>query len=354
MRRILHIGMLLALFLGMAGYAIPAYASTPHSYTVLVGSENVSQGVSISSYFPQTVEIHAGDSITWMANSHEIHTVTFLAGEQLQPLIIPAPQGMASPFQINPLAAFPTPTNGQYDGQTYMNSGIMSTDPGSVPQFTLTFTIIGDFTYVCYVHGTMMSGVIKVVPDNVAVPTPAQVQAQGQAELQAAWQGVPNILAKARTQVVAPVKNPDGTFTRTITLGYMSGNVMVMQFFPSRMTVFPGDTVVWKLSSSDDIAPHTVTFFNGAADLPLVEIGFFQGQPVALVNPAVLFPSQAVEQGTPLNKTAFFNSGMLIPGVRNSFSMKIGNISGLINYVCILHDSSGMDASLFVVPRSSQ
>jgi plastocyanin len=350
MKKRFQLVIVLAMIMGMLGIALPAYASTPQTYTVLVGSDNVSNGVSISSFFPDTVKIHVGDSITWKANAHEIHTVTFLAGQKLEDLLIAAPDGMASPFQINPKAGFPTPTNGEYDGSTFMNSGILSTDPGFVTSFTLTFTHLGVFDYVCYVHGTMMSGEIDVVADSVAVPSPAQVQAQGQSQIQAAWHGVPKVLAQARAQVVPTVVNPDGTLTRTVILGYMSGNVMVMQFFPSHVTVHQGDTVVWKLSPSDDIAPHTVTFFNGAPDLPLVILGFDQGKPVLLINPAVLFPSQAVKQGTPLNSTDFFNSGMLIPGVMTSFALKIGDISGSISYSCILHDSSGMDATLFGVP----
>ncbi len=353
MRRIYRLGIVLAILAGMLGYALPAAASTPQNYTVLVGSENVSTGVSISSFFPNIVKIHVGDSITWKANAHEIHTVTFLAGQTLQPLLIPAPSGLASPLQINPLAAFPTPTNGQYDGSTYLNSGILSTDAGFATSFTLTFTHLGSFMYVCYVHGMMMSGEIDVVANSVAVLTPAQVTAQGQAQLQAAWLTVPNILAKARAQVVAPVLNPNGTLTYTVTLGYMSGNVMVMQFFPSHLTVHPGDKVVWKLSPSDDIAPHTVTFLNGHADLSLVVIAFYQGHPVALVNPAVLFPSQAVLQGMPLDNTHFFNSGILAPGQATSFTLKIGNASGTLTYQCLLHDSSGMIATLFVTPAGN-
>ena len=351
MKKLFQFGVLLVLIMGMAGISMPAYASTPQQYTVLVGSDNVSNGVTISSFFPTTVKIHVGDSITWKANTHEIHTVTFLAGQDLEDLIIPAPTGLASPFQINPKAAFPTPTNGQYDGSTYMNSGILSTDAGFVTTFTLTFTHLGVFNYVCYVHGMMMSGQINVVADSTAVPTPTQVQAQGQAQLQAAWKGVPVVLAKANAQVIAPVVNSNGTLTHTVTLGYMSGNIMVMKFFPGHLTVHPGDTVLWRLSPSDDLAPHTVTFFNGAPDLPLVTIAFYQNHPVALVNPAVLFPSQAVSQGKSLNRTDFFSSGMLIPGVMNSFSLKIGNISGTIAYECILHDSSGMAATLYVTPR---
>src|SRR5512141_1603720 len=101
MKKILHVGLLLTLFLGMFSFAIPAYASTPNNYTVLVGTENTTLGVSVMSYFPGTVRIHVGDSVTWVANTHEIHTVTFLAGQPIPDLLIPAPPNMASPLQLN-------------------------------------------------------------------------------------------------------------------------------------------------------------------------------------------------------------------------------------------------------------
>ncbi len=350
MKKLVYLGMALALILGMAGSAVPAFASTPQNYTVLIGAENVSMGVSIGQFFPHTVMLHVGDSITWMVKTHEIHTVTFLAGQSLQSLVIPAPAGMASPLQINPAAAFPTPTNGLYDGSTYMNSGIMSTDPGFRASFTLTFTQVGVFSYVCYVHGQMMSGEVDVVPASMAVPSPSQELAQGQAELKAAWLTVPQVLAQADAQIVPPVRNANGTLTHTVILGFMSGNVMVMRFFPSTMTVLPGDTVIWKLSAMED-APHTVTFLNGHPDIPLVTIAFGSSGPVALVNPAVVFPSKAVLLGEPLNSTDLFSSGLLIPGVRDTFSLKIGNISGTLTYQCLLHDSSGMVANLFVAPK---
>jgi len=72
-----------------------------------------------------------------------------------------------------------------------------------------------------------------------------------------------------------------------------------------------------------------------------------------LINPAIVFPSQAVMQGEPLNGTDFFSSGLLVPGSPNtSFSLKVGNITGKLNYECILHDSSGMSASLIIVPQN--
>ena len=224
MRRISYLGMIIILLLGMLGYALPVSAaslSSTQNYTVWVGAEDVSRAVSITTFFPQDVSIHAGDSITWMANSHEIHTVTFLAGEDMPILLIPAPPNdLDTLLQINPLAAFPTPTGGNYDGTSYMNSGIISTDPGMVESFTLTFTQEGSFPYICLVHGAVMSGTIDVVSADTPIKSPAQVEAQAQAEMKAAWQQVPYVLAKARSQIVPPTKNSDGTFTRTIMVGY--------------------------------------------------------------------------------------------------------------------------------------
>ncbi|MGE5123859.1 MAG: plastocyanin/azurin family copper-binding protein [Acidobacteriaceae bacterium] len=352
MKKVFNVGLLLVLVLGMVGIAMPASASTPQTDTILVGAENVSKGVTISSFFPHTVRIHVGDTITWTINSHEPHTVTFLAGASLQPIFIPAPVGMASPLQINPMAFFTSePAGGQYDGSSYANSGFMSLDPGAGKTFSLTFTHIGSFDYICYIHGEMMSGTIDVVGAGTAVPTPAQVQAQGQAELKAAWLSVPTVMAKAVAQIVPPVKNPDGTMTRTFTMGYESGNIALLRFFPSQQTVMPGDTVVWKMSSLN-MAPHTVTFFNGTPDQPLFIIAIGQNGPVALVNPAILFPSPAVMQGEPLNGTEFFNSGIMLPGAGGPFSLKVGNVSGTLNFECALHDTAGMVGSLFVVPPS--
>jgi plastocyanin len=356
----MKMGLFLALLIGMVGYTISVYASpapisitgSAHNDTVLVGSENTALGVSIMSFFPQNITIHAGDTITWIANSHEIHTVTFLAGETLPLIIIPAHDGMAPPLQINPLAAFPTPTDGQYDGTSYMNSGIISTDPGFVKSFNLTFAQEGVYNYVCPVHGQLMSGTVNVGGMNDAVPTPVQVRLQGLSELKAAWVNVPAALAEAKTQAAPPVQNQDGTYTHTITLGYMSGNIMVMGFFSKMETVRPGDTVVWQLSPTSD-APHTVTFYNGAPDESFVTIAFGQDGPVALINPVVLYSSEAVTQGTPLNNMDFFNSGILMPGGLTSFSLTIGNIKGLINYECILHDTSGMTGSLIGAPQNT-
>ncbi len=352
MKKVLHIGVLLTLLMGMFSFALPAYASTSQNYTVLVGAENTSMGVSLMDYFPHVIRIHVGDTISWNTNSHEIHTVTFLAGQPLQNFIIPAPPNMASPLQLNPQAVFPSaPANGRYDGSSYVNSGIMSSDPGFVQTFKLTFTHQGVFQYICYIHGQMMSGTVEVVGLGVIVPTPAQEQILAQAELKAAWSGVPAVLTQAKAQAVPVIKNPDGTLTHTVIMGYESMDIMVMGFFPGTTTVKKGDTIVWKLSSTDT-APHTITFYNGSPDQPLVIMAQGPDGPVALINPAVLFPSQAVLQGKALNQTDFFNSGILLPGGNSTFSLKVGNVSSTLSYECILHDTSGMTGTIYVLSTS--
>jgi plastocyanin len=357
MKRILVIGFIGLLLFGLTGFA-PMTSASPanvgsasQTYTVLVGSENVKQAVSIMSYFPNQLRIHVGDTVTWKANSHEIHTVTFLAGAAMPDLIIPAPQGMASPLQFNPQAALPNaPQNGQYDGASFANSGVMSTDPGNVTSFSLTFTATGTYEYVCVVHGMMMSGTVQVVDPGVRIPSPAQVSAQAKFQIGKALSKVPGVLEQAVRQIQPPVHHPDGTTTWKVMVGYSSGVVDVMRFFPKTLKVKPGDTVEWDLSASD-VAPHTISFLNGNSDQGLVlPVPQPSGPPILLFNPAVLFPSQAVQQGTPLNTSDYFNSGLMNPAPQGptSFSLKVGDIHGTLDYQCLLHDTSGMVGKIIV------
>jgi plastocyanin len=115
------------------------------------------------------------------------------------------------------------------------------------------------------------------------------------------------------------------------------------------MAVNPGDTVVWTLSD-ENMAPHTVSFLNGnPSPDDVVLVPQDNGLPLQVVNPAVLFPQNA---GQPLSKDGISSSGIFRPGTPvTSFSLKIGDITGLMPYQCLLHDSIGMVGSLEVVPR---
>jgi plastocyanin len=288
--------------------------------------------------------------VVWQQNTHEIHTVTFLAGTPAPELIVPAPGNFPpGSLMINPEAAFASaPSNGMYDGSSYANSGIMSTDPGQPTQFSLTFTQPGTFDYLCLVHGEMMSGTVVVDAASVTIPSPAAVLAQAQKTMVQQLARANALFGEAMSQVPAPVHNPDGTTNYTVLIGWSQGQYDLMDFFPGKLVVHPGDTVNFMLSSAND-APHTVTFLNGAPDISFITPIAPPFPPILLINPEVLMP---INPGQPLTTTGIYSSGLLNPigpGPK-SYSLTIGDTSGNIPYECLLHDTSGMEGLLTVVP----
>jgi plastocyanin len=330
----------------------PGVTPKPRTYTVMVGAERVRDGISIMSFFPNKLTIHVGDTVVWRANAHEIHTVSFLAGAPMPDFLIPAPAGQASPLMFNPLAVLPAaPAKGMYDGTTYANSGIMSLDKGNVRSFRLTFTKEGTYAYVCIVHGTMMSGEIDVVAGTQAVLSPRQMNSVGSLEANTLFKTVPSVMKLGNARVQRPIVNSDGTSTHNVMIGFTSGVISIMRFFPTNLVVHPGDTVVWTLDPSE-MAPHTVAFLNRHREPELVtQVTQPSGPPLFLFNPAVLLPSPNVTTpGATLNKKDFFNSGVLqqAPVGPSSFSIVVGDFTGRLQYVCLLHDTSGMRGTLTV------
>lgn len=358
MKKIPMINLLIILSFLFAVLALPTVASanSAQTYTVIVGAENVSRASSVMAYFPATLHIHLGDTVLWKQNTHEIHTVTFLAGSDQPVLLVPTPDGFTpAGFMINPQAAFPSaPPSGLYDGTTYANSGIMSTDPGNSTQFSLTFSKVGSYGYLCLVHGVMMSGTIIVDPSSVTIPSPAAVSAQAQLTIKQQLAHANGLLGQAMSQVPAPQHNSDGTTNYTVLIGWEQGQYDLMDFFPGKLVVHPGDKVTFMLSSTNIAAPHTVTFLNGFPDIPFVIPVFPKppdppGPPVLLINPELVTP---INPGQPLTRNMVYSSGLLdplSPGPK-SFTLTIGNMSGDITYQCLLHDTSGMIATLKVVP----
>ena len=345
---------ILRLFFGLLAafaWAEVAHAQEPKTFTVLVGAEDASVGAVANSFFPDTLLVHVGDTVHWQRNANEIHTVSFLAGTPMPDLIIPAPDGQPSPLMFNPLAALPTaPDKGQYDGTTYANSGIIGPDPGQAESFDLTFTTPGTYNYVCLVHGVSMSAQIIVLDYPAEIPTPREVHKEAKRLIAAALAQVPVAVALATAEIPPPTQNSDGTTTFHVLIGFSMGQLDLVRFFPDELTVHPGDTVEWKLSN-EDMAPHTVTFLNGNPEPDVVlPVPQPNGPPLLLFNPAVLFPQNA---GQPLTSQGIYSAGLLnpVPGGATSFAFQIGDISGLLPYKCLLHDSSGMLGLLEVKPR---
>jgi plastocyanin len=101
-----------------------------------------------------------------MADNFEIHTVSFLGGQQPPEFVLPQPQAQGPPrLLLNPRVARPT-TSKTYSGTGYGNSGVLypPAAPASLPKrFSLTFTRKGRHEYWCIVHVSEgMKGVIVV------------------------------------------------------------------------------------------------------------------------------------------------------------------------------------------------
>ena len=115
-------------------------------------------------FYPSAITIHKGQTITFLKTEDptEPHTVTF--GDALIP--------------GDPLSEFRASGGSTYDGTGVANSGFLSTDeqfafyhlaglglPVAVTKYSLTFTSIGDWNYICAIHDEAgMRGVVHVVP----------------------------------------------------------------------------------------------------------------------------------------------------------------------------------------------
>lgn len=360
MRRFLNLTIVLAVLVSLEPRSAEAAAkktakTAAQTYTVMVGWENPHEGVGINAYFPETVTIHIGDTVHWVQNSNEIHTVSFLAGQATPEFLIPATQAglPSSPSALvyNPLAVNPAgPSNGKYDGSIYANSGLMGREEGQVQEYDLTFTKQGTYDYLCIVHGAMMSGHIVVAAANTSISSAGQAMAQGQREMARKQARIPSVLKTAQGQVKSPVKNADGTTTYTVLMGYAEGQIDLMKFFPEKLKVDAGDTVVWQMSPKN-MAPHTVTFLNGEPGPDLtIPVPQSSGSLVLYANPAAFFPNQPKPN---LTRTGIYNSGVIDPVPGKTYTLVIGDEApGPQPYVCLLHDESGMKSCLMVAPLS--
>jgi plastocyanin len=354
LRSVRSLGAAASLILALAVVGSPVAASgpgphpgSPATYTVLVGLSRPNQGVNVDAYFPDKLTVHVGDTVKFRQNAAEIHTVTFLAPSQTPPDLL-ATFPMMDPAVWRPVV----PANHEYDGTAYANSGIMSTDPSyslpgqQVTRFWLKFTHAGSYQYFCIVHGMMMSGTVNVVDPSVRIPSPGQVRHQVRKTIANLLKQVPAAIDAANNAIVPPVHHGDGTTTYHVNVGFMYGQIDLMSFFPGKLRLHPGDTVVWHMTT----VPHTVTFLNGAPEPSLLVPATWPptSGPTVMFNPAILGPSATVVAHQALNKTDMFHSGF-VPVPNATFSLTVGNVAGPISYLCLLHDASGMVGKLVVV-----
>jgi plastocyanin len=277
----------------------------PTTWTVLSGSESADQAIQSMAFLPKDIYVNAGDTVKWVANSAEPHTVTFLAANQELPMFDPS-----DPSQLFPVG------DSAYDGVSYYNSGLLIKGTGSsfppVTSYSLSFPSTGNFDYYCLVHGMMMKGTVHVNAAGTPYPF-TQAQYDRQSTIQAAA-----ILRDGYRLAATTARNADD---HTVFQGADDGIAMVMRFIQPTVTVHVGESVTFV--NNGMAAPHTVTF------------GEVPANPFA-----------------PAGDAGNFTGGQLSSGIQEpgqSFTVTF-NTPGTFNYICILHAYMGMVGTVVVEP----
>jgi plastocyanin len=273
-------------------------APAPQHFVVQAGA-TVDSVVEAFAYFPGTLTVDVGDSVTWVINSDEPHTISF----GRPPFPPDSPQVLA-------------PAGGSsYGGSGFVSSGLIF----GGQRYTLTFTAPGTYVYRCLIHQPAMDGTIVVQP--AGTPYPAgelTYQAAADPALAADLnEGVQALNSQAITTAV----NADGTTTYFLNAGVGDGKSFgVLDYGVNDLVIHVGDTVVW--TEEDPSEVHTITFLAS----PTQEVPEAQ-QPI----PA---------GGSVYDGHGYVNSGYLMPG--QSYRLTF-TAPGVYPYRCLLHDEGGMD-----------
>lgn len=147
----------------------------PGPLKVLAGND--AGGVAWLRFFPATLHVHPGQTVTFQIKSRpEIHTVTFGPEPYTKALedsfVSPRPNLMGPPtLLVNPLAAFPSdppgpgglpPYDGLNHGNGFENAGIIDTDPHTPSPSTVSikFSKAGTYRFECVIHPGMDGSIV--------------------------------------------------------------------------------------------------------------------------------------------------------------------------------------------------
>jgi plastocyanin len=338
--------------------ATPALGLRPDGtrmWRVQVSGGSEADLLEFMTFFPRELTINAGDTVFFdFQGLFAPHTVTFLAGQEIPPLIVPADDTAATPagggpptVMFNSTAAFPA-GGAIYDGTSIVNSGLNVLRPPDQP-FALTFTTPGTFDYLCLVHPKMMTGTVTVQTQGATVP-------HEQADVDAmAVEHMAMLLDEGRAMIAGaeamatPGAGPNGGTVWDVRAGDEGHEFAALRFFPGQLTIKAGDTVRWTADS--EFEPHTVTFLGGDEPPDLVMPEPQEGGPPRLIiNPAVVGRAGGPVYGG----TGYANSGTMGADFAPFTGLTTYELTfdtpGEYLYYCALHGSPtrGMRATVTV------
>ncbi len=303
--------------------SIRSHAST--NWTMLTGGANKNYAFQALDYYPNSITIDAGDTITFMVQGGaggDAHTVAF----------VPAKAKMPSPLSLKDEKPYGGTT---VTGKKILNSGILV----GGQSFTLKFPVPGTYRIVCLFHNPAMQG--TVVVQKAGTPYPHDAAYYGRlaaTQLRADLRG-------ARASVREFPFTPGGM---TLAAGIAP---QLVQYPPTDLTVlrFLNTRNPAKAPTSGNLTVKVntvVTFVNETANEPhtvSLNIEGTKGVPAIPPDPPVnVAPRGRV---TTDDGTKVVNSGTFLGG--QSFRVMFTK-AGTYDYGCIYHANSGMAGTITV------
>ena len=156
--------------------------------------------------------------------------------------------------------------------------------------------------------------------------------------------------------LAAPVAQSAGPQTFTILVGAEAGIQQlpegpagiwqIMKYYPDTITVNEGDTIVWKINSTEF---HTVSFLTPGQATPGFVIPEGGNSQRLLINPQAAFTTTV----TTFDGTQYANSGLLqrnAPPNPTEYRLAFSK-AGAYNYICIVHP--GMNGKVIVQTKGT-
>ncbi len=318
-----------------------------------------------------TVRVVEGTRVSWVLDSDEFHTVTFLAGQAAPPVFMLQPEDPSRPPMMNPQLLFPTVPTGPWDGTSFIHSELNRRGQ----EVAVTFARQGKYDYLCLFHPAMTGTVEVVAPGTSGITTQSAVDAAAATHFAQEHAGQVAEIFATRNGATR-IEGPRGTQITMVRTGTEArwGHLDIQAYMPDNVTIQQGDTVVWYV---DHVQPHTVTFMPVNASPPdFVLIQLPDGRTIpppppdappppeflaALADPEnaprLVFGSGALRTSDPVHDgRSLYSSGMIgehpylaIP-MEKSWGLTF-NTPGTYEYACMLHEPVGMKGVVTVLPR---